>query len=361
MSCTAYFVKHVEAFLVAELKPVALWPEAHHLLYHEELHLAEASYLIVEDMDLYALAEFAFEDTVVGLEVDRTEINTRQLERVEGGCQTVGIDPWCTHDLERQGIAHTDIHIAKLTEDTCHAVEHSRLALWYVWRCHDPLQTRLVPSHGAFPALHSHDVQFALALIVGSIEVERQLTWGLTIYVGYAELAHETLVAIFYDVAFDLLATEWVRAVQHYELFVELNAGLHQFAEGRDIGIAAATIVLNVINHHIDLVHHLLGGLAGLAVETVHLQACLRINIVVHMVTCVYIAAHTVLWTVEGHEINVFGFPEDVNGGLELAIHASGVGGQTYAFAFQKFETVFAENLNTCFNFRCAHTGGEKK
>jgi hypothetical protein len=79
------------------------------------------------------------------------------------------------------------------------------------------------------------------------------------------------------------------------------------------------------------------------------------------MVTCMHIAAYTMLWAVESYEIDVIGFPKDVDGGFELTVHASGVSGQTYAFAFQEFETVFAENFDTCFYFRCAHTGGEKK
>ena len=123
-------------------------------------------------MDLYTLAEFAFEDTIVGLEVDRTELNARQLERIEGGSQTVGVDPWCTHNLEWQGITYTDIDIAKLAKDARYAIEHSRFALWYVWGSHNPLQTRLIPCHRAFPAFHGYDVQFAFVLIVGGVEVQ---------------------------------------------------------------------------------------------------------------------------------------------------------------------------------------------
>ena len=84
-------------------------------------------------------------------------------------------------------------------------------------------------------------------------------------------MADKTLVAVFHDVTFDFLATKWVGAVKDYQLLVELNTSLHEFAEGGDVGVTATTVVLDVVYHDINLIHHFLGRLAGFAIEAIHL------------------------------------------------------------------------------------------
>ena len=101
MTSTAHFVKHIKAFLVAELKPIAFRPQAHHLLYYEELYLTEFCLLIIKDMDLYTLAQLAFEYAIIRLEVNRTELYACQIQLVQCSSQTIGINPWSTHNLER--------------------------------------------------------------------------------------------------------------------------------------------------------------------------------------------------------------------------------------------------------------------
>ena len=210
MSRTANLVKHIESLLVAQLKPVSLWPQAHHFLHYQELNLAQSCHLIIQDMYLHTLTQLAFECAIIWLEVYWAELHAWQLQCVQRFCQTVGIDPWCTHNLEWQGISYTNVHIPKLAKDSRHGVEYGRLALWHVWRSHNPLQSSLLPGHITLPTFHFHHVQIAFVLVVGCVQIQGQLAGRLTIYIRYLKLTHKRDVSIFHQVSFNFLAAERV-------------------------------------------------------------------------------------------------------------------------------------------------------
>ena len=106
-----------------------------------------------------------------------------------------------------------------------------------MWRSHYPLQSCLVPRHVACPALHFYHGQLAFVLVVSGVEVKCQLARCLTIEVRNLELAHERDVTIFYDIAFDLVTTERIGAVENDQLFAVFDACFHEHAQCGDIGV----------------------------------------------------------------------------------------------------------------------------
>ena len=313
--------------MIAQLEPIFLWPQAHQFLHNQELNLAQTCFLVVQNMNLHTLAQLALEGTVVWLVVYWTELQSWQLQCVHRLCQSVCTNPWSAHHLKWQGIAHANANIAELAKDTCHRVEHRGLSMWHVWRSNYPLQTSLIPCHIALPAFHFHHSQFALVLIIGCVQVQCQLTWSLTIQVWNLKLTHKRNIAIFHQASFYFLAAEWVRTVQYDQLFAVLNTCLHQHTHRGNVCVTTTTIVLNIIHHYIDLVHHLFVGLFGFAVERVHLQPCLLIHFVVHHVACVHIATYTMLWTIKCNQIDILCFPKNINSGLQITIHTCWVSG----------------------------------
>ena len=106
-----------------------------------------------------------------------------------------------------------------------------------MWRGYYPLQSCLVPCHVACPTFHGYYGQLAFVLIVSGVEVECQFARCLTVEVRNLELAHERDIAVFHEVALNLVAAEWVGAIENDQLFAMLDTCFHEHAQCGDIGV----------------------------------------------------------------------------------------------------------------------------
>ena len=132
------------------------------LLHHQELDVAQRSFLHIHDVYLYALQQFTFTYGVEGFQIHRPEYNTRHIQCVQVSRQFFCFYPLCGKHLERYRIAYPDGHVSQFTQNTAYRIEYSRVRMGDMWRRGYPLQPCLYIVHLAFPAFHLHNVQVTL-------------------------------------------------------------------------------------------------------------------------------------------------------------------------------------------------------
>ena len=220
-----------------------------------------------------------------------------------------------------------------------------------------PLQPRLGIVHIAFPVFHGYDRELAvLGQHVLAHQHASQLAAGESVDVGNLELAHEGEVAVFDDVAFDLLAPDGVGPVEYDKLDAVFGGGLHGYTHGADVGERAAAYVLNVIDEHVDALEHLGGRRAGLPVERIDRQSGRGVGRVFYFVAGMHVAAHTVFGAVKSHQIDVGSLKQDIDGRFQRVVYPCGVGDETDSFPFQYLEVVFFQNLDSRHCFLCTQS-----
>ena len=161
-----------------------------------------------------------------------------------------------------------------------------------------------------------------------------------------------------YEGALDLAPAQRVRAVEHHHRDAHLGAGAHHQAQRGDERVGPAAHVLDVVDHDVDAFEHLAGGLARVAVERMHGQAGALVPAGLDLAAGPDVAAHAVLWRVEGHELDVGRIVEDLDGGAELAVHPGGVGDQADALAFQAGEIAFPQDFDAGLDPGCGRGEG---
>ena len=154
------------------------------------------------------------------------------------------------------------------------------------------------------------------------------------------------MVAVAHERPLDLQPAQRVGPVEHHHRDAQLGAGTHHQAERGDEGVGAAAHVLDVIDHDIDALQHLFRRLPGAAEERVYRQAGVGVLAGLHLAAGIHVAAHAVLRSVEGDQVDARRLEEDVDGGTQLAVHPGGVGDQPDALAFQASEMALPQDLD---------------
>ena len=154
-------------------------------------------------MYLYALQMFPFAYRIEGFEVHRTEYHSRQVQTVQVISQSVCLYPRSGKHLERNGITHTNRHIAQFAEYPRNGIEESGMRMRDVWGRRNPLESCLYIIHFSLPPLHFHNMQVAWpAQHLFSIEHQCKLATSKSVKVRNFKLADKRYVSIFYEIPF---------------------------------------------------------------------------------------------------------------------------------------------------------------
>ena len=173
-----------------------------------------------------------------------------------------------------------------------------------------------------------------------------KLANGEAVDEGNGELAHEGVEFRFHKGAFHLEAAKRVGAVKDQHLYAGLGAGAHHQAKRGNECVAAGSNVLDVIDHYVYPLEHLLRGLTGGAVQGIHRKAGCGVRAAFNFVAGVGVPTDAVLRAEEGHQVHLRGLVQDVNGGTEVPVHAAGVGYKANALSNQFLEAVALKDLD---------------
>ena len=145
----------------------------------------------------------------------------------------------------------------------------------------------------------------------------------------------------------DLQASERIRTVEDDHFHPFRCRHLHHIAHGAYIGVGAAADVLDVVDNGVEALELFCGGEAGLAVEGEDGNTGAGVyGLPLDVLARVGIAPDTVLRAEKGHQLYSWRIVEDIDGGVEVAVHARWIGHQSDAFALELFEAVGLEDVN---------------
>ena len=337
-------------------------------LHHVEVDERQRRGFVVGEEILHAVEQLALVAAEERLVVDGAPGHARNLVAVELSLEGFGVDPLGGEHLERQRVAHADVQevTRKVAHDTGTGIADGIDGLRYLRRRQDPRQAGLRIGHVARPAFHRHYGELALerglvALLAAVqaflVDQLRQLAHRQAIYVRNLELPDIGEEARLHVVAFDLAAVQRVGAVEHHHCHAVLGAGAHHQAEGADEGVGARAHVLDVVDHHVEALEHLGRRLAVLAVDGPDFQAGRLVEGVFGMAAGIDVTADAMLRREKPHQVHVFGLEENVDGRMELAVDAAGIGEQAHLLAFQAREAAVAKHFDARFDHRSGVAG----
>ena len=160
-----------------------------------------------------------------------------------------------------------------------------------------------------------------------------QLPYRETVHKRNMELAHKRVEALLHQRTFHLVSAQRIGPVQHQHLDAGLSAGAHHQAQRGDEGVAADAHVLDIVHHNVHTFEHFRRRFTGAAIEGEHRQAGLGVLAAFHLVAGVDIAPHPMLRAIQGHQVHLGGFKQNVDGGTEVPVHPAGVGHQAHTLA----------------------------
>ena len=91
---------------------------------------------------------------------------------------------------------------------------------------------------------------------------------------------------------------------------------------------------------------HFRRGFPGGTVQGIYGKPGFGILCIGHLIPGIYISPHPVFRAEEGHQVHLRRLEEDVDGGVQLAVHAGRVGDQADALAFQAREMVVTQDFD---------------
>ena len=187
---------------------------------------------------------------------------------------------------------------------------------------------------------------YTISLETFLIDENGQLADSQPVYIRNPELAHEREEARLHEAAFYLIAAQRVRPVKNHYFNTFLGTGPHHQSESADESVGPGPDILDVINHYVDALQHLLGRLAIFPVDGINLYARCSVHRIVHLVPGVGIPADTVLRAEKGHEIDILGLIEYVDCGTEVAVHPARICHKTHTLALKPFKATAFEHLD---------------
>ena len=190
-------------------------------------------------------------------------------------------------------------------------------------------------------------IAFLPAVQAFLIDENGQLADSQPVYIRNPEFAHEREEAGLHYAAFYLIASQWIGPVQNHHPDTFLRTGPHHQSESADESVGPGPDILDVINHYVDALQHLLGGLAIFPVDGINLYARCSVHRIVHLVPGVGIPADTVLRAEKGHEIDILGLIEYVDCGTEVAVHTARICHKTHTLALKPFKATAFEHLDS--------------
>ena len=290
------------------------------------------------------------------LVVDLPECHARESVAVQLGLEPRRVNPLGGECGERESVAHTDIEI--IEELACNSrawIIDGRLRIRNVRGRENPRQSGFQICHVPGPALHRNHGQSAsemgLVALLPAVESflideNGQFADSQPVYIRNPEFAHEREEAGLHYAAFYLIASQWIGSVQNHHPDTFLRTGPHHQAESADESVGPGPDILDVINHYVDALQHLLGRLAIFPVDGIHLDSRCSVHRIVHLVPGVGIPADTVLRAEKGHEIDILGLIEYVDCGTEVAVHTARICHKTHTLALKPFKATAFEHLD---------------
>ena len=347
---------------------VVVGPEFVDGLHHVEVDEGQGGGGVVGEEVLDAVEEFALVAAEERLVVDGPPGDAGDGVAFEFRLEFFRIDPFGREDLERQGVTHADVQIegGEVAHDTGAGIADGIDFLRNLRGRKDPGQAGLGIGHAAVPAFHRDDGQVALeggfvALLAAVepffVEQLRQLAHGQAIHVRDGEFADVGEEARFHHAALNLFAAQRVGAVEDHHGHAVFGAGAHHQAQGADEGVGTGAYILDVIDHHVEAFEHFGRRLAVFAVDGIYFQAGRFVEGVFGVAAGIDVAADAVFRGEEADQVDVFGFIEDVDGRLEIAVDAAGVGEQAHFLAFESRETAVTQHFDARFDHRCGAAG----
>ena len=143
---------------------------------------------------------------------------------------------------------------------------------------------------------------------------------------------------------FDLEPVDRVRPIEHEDRDLPLRRLLHHVRHRRLVRVEARADVLDVDDHRVDALQHLVGRAARLAVERVDRQAGLLVLLRRHLV--VERAPDPVLGAEERHQRHALGLEQQVDGRRARAGDARVVRHQADALAAQPLEPLGLQDVD---------------
>ena len=177
------------------------------------------------------------------------------------------------------------------------------------------------------------------------IDENGQFTDSQPVYIRNPEFAHEREEAGLHYAAFYLIASQWIGSVKNHYLDAFLRTGAHHQTKSTDECIGTCSDILNVINHYVDALQHLLGRLAIFPVDGIHLDSRCSVHRIVHLVPGVGIPADTMLRAEKGDKIDIFRIVQNINCGTEIAVHPARIGHKSHTLAFKPFKATTFKHL----------------
>ena len=324
-------------------------------LHHIELNERKRRGVVVAEIKLHTVYEFALKRAEHWLEVDGAEVCAGNGIAVQTLLKLLGINPFRSKNLEGQSVSDTNVKVLggiEFATDSGYRIVYGRTAGGDVRRRQNPRQAGVGINHVARPSFHWDHGKLAFERLFGAalayvepflVDKHGQLPYRKAVDVGNGEFAHERVEARLYDAALHFVATQRVRPVQHHHFYALFGAGAHHKAQGADEGIAARADVLDVVHHYIDACKHFCRWFPVLAVDGKDRHSCRRVRCVFDLGSGVGVASHPVFRAEEGHDFNSGGLEEDVDGGVQVAVDAAGVGDYSYLLACELGEASIAE------------------
>ncbi len=118
--------------------------------------------------------------------------------------------------------------------------------------CWNPGQSRIPPTHIAFPALHGNNCQFAPHLVI-IIHPKSHFARSEAVQVSHRRPANKSLEAAFENIAAHKFTAHRIRTIEDNELFVVFDSGFHAQLHCAHIGIGSIADVLDVVHKDIDI------------------------------------------------------------------------------------------------------------
>ncbi len=324
-------------------------------------------------MELDTMDELSLKAAGERLEVNRPECDTRKIVAVETGLQSVRVNPLGGEDLERERVAYADVQIPlELAGDAGGRIVHGGLRVRNVRGREHPREVRVLIEHIPVPSFHRDDgksafqrslVPFLATVEAFLVQEDGKFADRETVDVGNFELADKRMEARLDETSLHLVASQRVRPVENHHLDVVLGAGAHHQAKSADESVGAAADVLDVIDHDVQPLKHLLAWLAVGAIDRIDRNSRLRILEILNVGTGVGIAADSMLGGEKRLKVHSRSLVKDVDGRAEIAVNSARIGHKTDILSHKSLKATAFKDFNPgAYNlfFRSRANGGRQ-
>lgn len=273
------------------------------------------------------------------------EQDSGQAEGVQAFAEQLPIQPAGADQLERRRRPHALVDAPQFADRAGHGVVVARLPVRDVLRGRnrDPAQVAVV--HAAPPPVHRDDLQIDARRAFGP-DHARPFPRRHAVNLRYVMHADERQKLRIDHRPADHGAAHRVRPVEHPDRHAGGLAGLHQVGERRDVGIAAAAHVLDVVQHGVQPFEHFRRRPPRASVQADDWQAGDGVAALVDLVARAVLPAQAVLGREQPNQLHARQAADDVDRRGQFAVHASGVGQQPQTEPLQFRDVIPRQHLD---------------